>query len=404
MEVEVEVDVGVEVSMSTVVVLGIGLQGRAVVHDLVRVQQVQHVVAADLDAETVRAALPADVAARVTTVGVDAGDEAQLTALLADHRPDAVICMLPPALGPSVARLSLEAGAHYVCTSYTGLLADLHDLALGRGLAVLPEMGLDPGIDLVLAQLAVSHLDEVHGLDVFGGGLPAPDCADANPLRYKVSWTLQGVLDAYVRPARVLAGGVERSIDGTGIFHPDLVRHEEVDGVGRLEVYPNGDAISFIETFGLGPALQEMGRYSLRWPGHCAFWHDLVRLGLLDGEPAVAGGLAPRQLLARMLEPRLQFGDDEQDVVVLRIRAWGLRDGAAREETYDVVDYRDLDTGLFAMNRTVGFTAAMAAQLLLDGSVAERGVVSPARDVPPDRFVAELKRRGIRVNRGQRAI
>lgn len=390
--------------MATVVVLGIGLQGRAVVHDLVRVQDIERIVAVDADESIVGRALPPDLLERVVPVGLDASDPVSLAALFAETRPDAVICMLPPALGPSVARLSLEAGAHYVSTSYTGLLAGLHDLAVERGLAVLPEMGLDPGIDLVLAQLAVSRLDEVHGLDVFGGGLPAPDCADANPLRYKVSWTLQGVLDAYVRPARVLRDGGEVAIPGTDIFHPDQVRHEEVEGVGRLEVYPNGDAVSFIETFALGPALREMGRYSLRWPGHCAFWHDLVQLGLMDGEPEVAGGLAPRQLLARMLEPRLQFDDDEQDVVVLRVRAWGLRGAAGLEETYDVVDLRDLDTGLFAMNRTVGFTAAIAAQLLLDGTVAERGVISPARDVPPDRFMMELERRGIRVNRGQRAI
>lgn len=390
--------------MATVVVLGIGLQGRAVVHDLVRVQGVERVVAVDEEESIVASALPADLVEGIVPVGVDASDEAQLTALMAQHRPDAVICMLPPALGPAAARASVLAGAHCVSTNYTRQQAELHDLAVERGVAVLPEMGLDPGIDLVLAQLAVSRLDEVHGLDVFGGGLPAPECADANPLRYKVSWTLQGVLDAYVRPARVVAGGVEVAIPGTGIFHPDVVRREEVDGIGRLEVYPNGDAVSFIETFGLGPALREMGRYSLRWPGHCALWHDLVRLGLLDGEPAVADGLAPRQLLARMLEPHLQFGDDEQDVVVLRVRAWGLRDGAAVEETYDVVDYRDLDTGLFAMNRTVGFTAAVAAQLLLDGTIAGRGVISPARDVPADRFVAELKRRGIRVSRGRREL
>lgn len=386
--------------MAAVLVLGVGLQGRAVVLDLVLAQDVECVVAADVTAETVREALPSAVADRIEAVGVDAGDEDALDALLAEHRPDVVICMLPPALGPQVARQALEAGAHYVSTSYTGLLAGLHDLALDRGLAVLPEMGLDPGIDLVLAQLAVSHLDEVHGLDVFGGGLPDPDCADANPIHYKVSWTFQGVLDAYVRPARLLRDGEEVSIPGDGIFHPDLVRHEHVDGLGLLEVYPNGDAISFIDTYGLGPELCHMGRYSLRWPGHCAFWRDLVSLGLLDGEPAIADELAPRQLLARVLEPRLQFARDERDVVVLRIRAWGLRDGVAREQTFDVVDYRDLHTGLFAMNRTVGFTAAIAAQLLLDGTVSARGVISPARDVPPDRFVEELQRRGIRVVRG----
>ena len=32
-----------------------------------------------------------------------------------------------------------------------------------------------------------------------------------------------------------------------------------------------------------------------------------------------------------------------------------------------VIDYRDLDTGLMAMNRMVGFPAAIAARMIADG-------------------------------------
>ena len=94
------------------------------------------------------------------------------------------------------------------------------------------------------------------------------------------------------------------------------------------------------------------------------------------------GPVSPRALLARQPEPRLQFADGERDVAVLRVHARGLAGGQPKEVVIDVVDYRDLDTGLFAMNRTVGFAVAIGAQLLLSGDIAQPGVLSPARDVP----------------------
>ncbi len=386
--------------MARTLVLGAGLQGRAVVHDLATRPGVDALVAADLDPTQAALGLTDAGRARAGLVSLDAADGDALAALLAEHAPDVVICMLPPALGPAVARAALQAGAHYVSTSYTGALRELDGLARERGLAVLPEMGMDPGIDLVLAQQAVAGLDEVVGLEVFGGGLPEPDCADDNPLRYKVTWTFAGVLAAYVRPARLLRDGREVRVPGTGIFHPDQVRGEIVPGVGELEVYPNGDAVSFIETFGLGEPLREMGRYSLRWPGHCALWYPLVRLGLLGDDPVDLGGgvsRSPRELLAAQLEPRLQFARHERDVCVLRVRAWGRRGGDEHSITLDVVDRRDPDSGLFAMNRLVGFTASIGARMLLDGTIGARGVLSPARDVPPAPFLAALRERGITV-------
>lgn len=392
-----------------VLVLGVGLQGRAVVHDLVAGPEgaIGEVLAADVDAARAAAALVPGDAARpgLSVVAVDAAQEGPLRALLGAHRPDVVVCMLPPRLAPLVARLSLEAGAHYVSTSYTGALAGLDGLARDRGLAVLPEMGLDPGIDLVMGRAAVDELDEVRGLDAFGGGVPAPEHAAANPLRYMITWTFEGVLAAYQREARLLRAGREVVIPPAEIFAPDNVRLMDVPGVGRLEAYPNGDAPSYAALFGLVPGVEEMGRYSLRWPGHCALWYALSRLGLLDTTPLQLEGaagpvaLSPRQFLARHLEPRLQYGPRERDLIVLRVRAVGARGGAPAEVVYDAVDRRDLDTGLFAMNRTVGFTASLGVRLILDGTIAGRGVLSPARDVPPTPLFRALAARGIEVRR-----
>jgi saccharopine dehydrogenase-like NADP-dependent oxidoreductase len=387
--------------MSKVLVLGVGLQGKAVVHDLATRHQLESIVVADLSRKQIVASLSGPLEKhleRVEVVEVDATNQQKLASLMADQKPDVVICMLPPLFGPSTARLAMDVGAHYVCTSYTGALTELDGLAREKGLAILPEMGLDPGIDLVLCRLAVDQLDEVHRLDSYGGGIPEPACADDNPLRYKITWTFEGVLGAYVRNAFLLENGQKRTIDGRQIFHPDTMHTQDFDDIGTLEAYPNGDALSFIETFDLGSSLRDMGRYSLRWPGHCATWYPLVQLGLLDEAPLDLGRgltMSPRQFLAQHLEPMLRLEHDQRDLIVLRVRAVGLKAGVEKEVVLDVLDYRDLDTGLFAMNRTVGFTASIGAEMILKGDIQDRGVLSPARHVPPMTLIKALEARDI---------
>ncbi len=51
---------------------------------------------------------------------------------------------------------------------------------------------MDPGIDLVLLGEAVRSLDHVEEIISYGAGFPEPEATD-NPLKYKVTWTFEGV-------------------------------------------------------------------------------------------------------------------------------------------------------------------------------------------------------------------
>jgi Saccharopine dehydrogenase and related proteins len=140
-----------------------------------------------------------------------------------------------------------------------------------------------------------------------------------------------------------------------------------------------------------GPNCGTWPVFAARWPGHCAFWRVMADLGLLEDEPL--------QFLVCHLAPRLQYRDNERDVAVLRVQSWGVKDGVKKRLTYEVIDYRDLETGLFAMNRTVGFTASIATQMVLAGEIRRPGVLSPIVDVPAERVLAQLEDRGIHVSR-----
>jgi len=386
------------------IVLGMGLQGKAVIHDLESSSLITEIFAADLFT-TAKSLAEADayLAARgyskTKAIRLDVSIEKELGGKFSDRDIDIVICMLPIQLALTAARAALDAGIPFVSSNYTYDLSVLDDIAREKGGIILPEMGLDPGIDQALGRLAMDELDVVYGINSYGGGIPAPECADDSPIKYKISWIFDRVLDVYVREARLIKNGRLHIVSGNEIFKAENVHEITFSGIGAVEAYLNGDSERYVKIFGLGNELLEMGRYALRWPGHSKFWRTMVELGLLDDNPIQINTteISPRSFLARCLTPKLQYRSDEKDIALLRVEAWGLKDNKKVKVRYDLIDYRDLETGLFAMNRTVGFTASIGALMILSGKITGAGVLSPVRHVPPHEFIKEVEARGMRV-------
>jgi saccharopine dehydrogenase-like NADP-dependent oxidoreductase len=384
-----------------ILILGVGMQGKAALHDLCQQPRVKRIVAADSDLEALRRHVAKrGYGDRVACERVAAEDVASLSRLMTTGT-DVVIDLLPSRFSPLVGRAALEARVHLVNTVY--VLPEMRKLEAqiaAAGLTFLPEFGMDPGIDLVLLGRAASLFDSIETIDSYGAGIPEPG-ADDNPLRYKVTWTFAGVLRAYMRGGRLVRENRVVEIGSREMFSPDNVHEVEIPGLGRFEAYANGDALPYAAMLGIDPLrLQRLGRYSFRWPGHCDFWKKLIDLGLLDDEPLEFNGITvnKRDFLAAAIEPHIRLGDKERDIAVIRIDVSGVKDGRKRRVVLQVIDYRDLDSGFTAMNRTVGFTAAIGAQLIADGRLARRGLLSPLRDVPYELFRDELARRGIRVS------
>lgn len=113
-------------------------------------------------------------------------------------KADVVVSILPANLHPIVAKACINEGTHMVTASYmSNEVADLHQAAVQAGVTILNEIGLDPGIDHLLALECIQEVKAAHGritsFESFCGGLPAPEFSD-NPLRYKFSWSPRGAL------------------------------------------------------------------------------------------------------------------------------------------------------------------------------------------------------------------
>ena len=382
-----------------ILLLGVGLQGKAALYDLTNSAQVSHITAADTNLKALRAYSNQLNSHKVTPVQLDVREHDRVRELM--RATDAVIALLPQNFRLEMARLAIDSGAHFVETSYA--LPDYAELgrsAAARGLTLLPEFGLDPGIDLVLVGRALGELDEVHELHAYGTGVPEPQAAN-NPLKYKISWTFAGVLSAYQRPARMLKDGQVIDLTPSQMFSEEYLHHVDVEDIGHMEAYYNGDAVKYLDVFGIKETTRSTGRYSLRWPGHSAYWKKMVELGFLSEEPLQVGELqvSPRQLVHDLLAPQLQYASDERDIAAIRIDVRGIKDGQRKRIIYQMVDRRDLATGLLAMQRTVGYTASIGAQMILNGDIQKRGLLAPGKDVSSDALIAELKKRAIEIKR-----
>jgi saccharopine dehydrogenase-like NADP-dependent oxidoreductase len=283
-------------------------------------------------------------------------------------------------------------------------IRELDAQAKAKGLVILTEFGLDPGLDLILGAAALAELDEVHEFHAYGAGIPGPNARN-NPLMYKFSWSPIGVMRSYRRPARIITAGEVVDIDPTALFEPGRHHLLDVEALGApLECYPNGDAVHYAELFGIRDTVREMARYTGRLPGHCAFWNVMVKSGFLDSTPLSVGDVrvSPMSFTTSVLasQSQFQYGDDDADVTFIRVDVRGTRGNKAEavRVIYDLVDTRDFATGFTSMQRTVGFTLARGARLILAGEPGRHGLLTPL-DVPYASVFPALERHGIHVER-----
>ncbi len=379
--------------MKFLVLGGCGIQGRTVLHDLASDNEVSEIVCADIRFDELSKIENFTDMSKIRTVTVDAQDSSALVNLY--KKVDMVIDLLPRNFNQYVNKAAIEAKVSVVNTNYD-YERDLDEPAKKAGIAILPESGLDPGIDLITYGHARTKFDELHVINSYCGGFPEKK-ACTNPLNYKLSWIWKGVLSSTMRESRIIN-------DKKIIEIPAMKQHDEAyihtidfPGLGKLEAIPNGDAVYFTELMGITDNIIQTGRYSLRWPGWSAFWRPLKQLGFLNDQPVEGFDckVTPFDFLDKFLGPQLKYQADEKDLTAMVNIFEGIKDKKKMRFTSTMLIERDLDTGIMAMSKGVGYTAAIVARMIVKGDIKGKGVLSPMKHIPVKKFMDELKKRGI---------
>ena len=383
--------------MNVLVLGGCGQQGRAALYDLSRNACVDQITCADIQPELVDSFGFIDKA-KIQIVRIDANDQNALASKM-DEKCDVVLDFLPPQCIRTVAEAAIKNGVNLVNTNYAYDILDLDHAAKEKGITIIPECGLDPGIDLIIYNYSLKYFDEVFKLNSYCGGIPETAACD-NPLKYKISWNISAVLKSQKRDATLIADSELIYIPAKDQHANAFIHHIEFPGLGTLEAIPNGNAVYYAQLLKIADKLCETGRYTLRWPGWCEFWHPMKKLGFLSDVPikGLPYEVSPFEMVAKLLDPQLQYKDSEKDLSVMMNQVEGVREGKHQILTCSLLIERDLGTGLMAMSMGVAYPACIAAEMIVKGEITSKGVLSPATDVPCDLFMDQLNKRGIKIS------
>ena len=366
-----------------IVLLGYGMQGRACVYDLIKYGEFDELSIVDCY-ENFLDDIKSLEDPRVKGCHIDGTDLATIRNLLKPN--ELVIELFPPHLTLTMVELAIDCNCHVITSSYINnpaypaqlgfaeRLELLDRKARQEGLVILEEFGMDPGIDLAMGQRVVDLFDEVHALHSYGAGFPELQSAN-NPLKYKFSWSVIGVIRSHLRPAKYLDNSKVRAIEAGSIFTSENIHFLDIQGLGdTLECFYNGNSTRYVDYFGIRKTIKSMGRYICRWPGHGAFWEKMARCGFLGGQPIQVGEqlVKPEEFCASLLGNQEQFyyQKDERDVALLRIDGRGLMDGQPKQVLMQSIIYQDQLLGFSAMQQTVGFPMAIGSMMILDGKIA----------------------------------
>ncbi len=292
-----------------------------------------------------------------------------LEALTAALQPgDIAISMLPVDQHVNIAKACLVRGANFVSSSYISPeMRALETEFKAKGLVSVNEVGLDPGIDHLMAYdlvgrykaSAAYHPDNVISFTSYCGGVPKIP----NPFKYKFSWAPVGVLKALRSPSRSLRDFKElkaaRPWDAITAYDAPLPSPES------FEVYPNRDSYPFMEDYRFHKnwMVRDFVRGTIRLNGWAEAWAPVFReIETLSGP---SGDTRLAEMAAEFLKEN-SYAPGEPDRVVLFVSLKAERDGKpVFNETWCMDAWGD-EHGT-AMGRLVSVPVSIAVETVQRG-------------------------------------
>ena len=373
-------------------VLGAGRQGVAAAYDMAKHGDADQVLLVDVDAATAQAGaervnrlLGGSLAA---AVHADATNANQLMSVLVGVT--SILSAVPYSFNLRLTEVAIRLGSN-ICDlgGHTGIVREqlkLDDRAKTAGVAVVPDCGMGPGMNISLAIYAMSLLDQPREVYIWDGGLPQDP---QPPWNYALTFNIGGLTNEYYGDAYFLRDGELTEVpcfEGFEVleFPPPLGRLEAAVTSGGLSTAP----------WTFQGTLERLENKTLRYPGHWAQFKAYAQLGLLDLEPVQLGDgqVVPRDVFHALLEPRI-VQTEVRDVCVIRVKCMGVKDAGPAEAVVELIDYFDEGSGFTAMQRLTGWHASIVAILAAQGRIPS-GATPVELAVPGPLMVEEARRRG----------
>ena len=388
--------------MFSYIVIGAGRQGTAAAYDLACFGDATRITLGDCDRDRAhRAAVRVNqLAGRTVAEGValDVREPVEVARVLQGHQ--VALSAVPYFFNYELTCAAIDAGVSFCdLGGNTEIVRRQHALdpqARQRGVRVIPDCGMGPGMGNTLAVHAMNQLDSPEHVYLYDGGLPLEP---ALPWNYVLSFNIQGLTNEYY-------GGMTILREGKLTHVPCFTEFENVTfpPVGELEAFFIAGGCS-TAPWSFEGKLKTYQLKVLRYPGSFAQLKAFSDLGLFDPKSIRVGEaeVVPRRVFEALFEPQIRNDGAVRDVSLIRVRAVGSKEGRRAEALVELVDTYDPTTKFSAMERTTGWHASIVAAMMARGETPV-GSVPLEIAVPGDVFVREARKRGFEITERLREL
>lgn len=347
--------------MKKVVVLGAGLVGAPMALDLAKENEFE-VLAVDFNTHNFSKLQKAGI----QTKKVDLSAKGEIETVISDA--DFVINATPGFMGFESLRRIIEAGKDCIDIAfYPEDMFDLDELAKEKGVVVISDIGVAPGMSNLLSAYGVTLLDEARDIKIYVGGLPIKR---ELPWEYKAPFSPADVIEEYTRPARFIVDG--ELVTKAALTDGELLTFPVA---GELEAFNSDGLRSLMTTLNVPNMIEK----TLRFPKYIDKIKLLRDSGFFDTEKRMINGIeiSPIELTSNLLFDQWKLEEGDRDFTVMQIIVSGLKAGKPQTHVFDLYDEHDSVSGIHSMARTTGYTATVALRLLDAGLYKKAGVSAP---------------------------
>jgi len=382
--------------MSKFCVLGGGRQGTAIAYDLLKFGNPSQVIIADVDLKQAEVSTARNKSLldtdKLLAVQVDVNDQKQMLELLQDV--DVLISAVPYHLNTKVTDFAIQSSTSMVdLGGHTGIVqAQLnrsHE-AIEKGITIVPDCGMGPGMNVTMALLAMEQLDTPEHVRIWDGGLPLNP---VEPWNYASFFNINGLTNEYDGDAFFIQEG---KVTRVPCFE-DVEILSFSEEIGDLEAAVTSGGLSTMPWTFEGK-LKTLENKTLRYFGH---WDQMIafrQLGLFDLTPMEFNEkkIIPREFYHQLLEPKLN-ANPKEDVCIMRTEAVGEKDGIPTKAVVETLEYFDENTGFYAMEKWTGWHASIMA-IRIGNKELNPGAISVENAMSGAYFLKEGEKRGYKIN------
>jgi lysine 6-dehydrogenase len=376
-------------------VIGAGMMGSALAYDLAHSDDVEKVYLADIDFDRAESAAKT-IGVNVTPVKLDVNSHDDVVYVM--EQVDVVCGATSYNHNLLLTKAAIETGKHFcdlggnMDVVYKQM--ELNEKAKAADVLIIPNCGLAPGLAAILGAGGAKYFDFVDEIHLRVGGLPQHPIP---PLNYQIVFSVEGLINEYLEPAEVIRNGTPQKVSSM----EDLEEIEFPQPFGKVEAFNTSGGISTLTTMFNGK-VKALDYKTIRYKGHCEKFKTLLDLGFASSEPLMVGNSVKtaRELFQELLKKKLPSSG--HDLILMRVWVQGTKNNQRKTLTYEMIDYFDEKTKISSMMRTTSFPTSIIAQMVVNSTIKERGVLPPEQCVPVQPLINELKKRNIIINESLR--